>query len=81
MRVIATRRERRAVIAEVKYRFGIGKSVDIKTVCIQICRQIIGREEKQRGRVPGFGTNFQQALDDFQRSKASYRVSVRCHNL
>ena len=38
MRVIATRREWRAVIAEVKYRFGIGKSVDIKTVCIQIRR-------------------------------------------
>jgi hypothetical protein len=28
-----------------------------------------------------FGSNFQQALNYFQRSKASYRVSVCCHNL
>jgi hypothetical protein len=30
--------------------------------------------------VARFGTNFQQALNDFQRSKASHRVSVCCHN-
>lgn len=81
MRMVAARRERRAVISEVKCRFGIGKSVNIKTVCIQIRHQIIGREEKQRGRVARFGSNFQQALNYFQWSKASYRVSVCCHNL
>ena len=80
MRVVATRREWRAVIPEVKCGFGVGKSVNVKTVCVQIRHQIIGREEKQGGRVARFGTNFQQALNDFQRSKASHRVSVCCHN-
>lgn len=49
MRVVATRRERCAVISEVKCRFGFGKSEDIKSVCVKIRRQIIGREEKQGG--------------------------------
>jgi hypothetical protein len=31
--------------------------------------------------VARFGSNFQQALNYFQWSKASYRVSVCCHNL
>ena len=46
MRVIAPRRERRAVIPEVKYRFGVGKSVNVKSVCIKVRCHIIGREEK-----------------------------------
>ena len=34
MRVVAARRERRAVISEVKLSFCVGKSVNIKTVCV-----------------------------------------------
>ena len=34
MRVIAARRERRAVVSEVKLSFCVGKSVNIKTICI-----------------------------------------------
>ena len=80
MRAVAARRERGTVIAEVKLGVGVGKSVDIKSVCVQTRCQIIVRYEINNGRETRFGTNFQQALNDFQRSKASDRVSVSCHD-
>jgi hypothetical protein len=79
MRTVAAGSEWRAVISEVKSRFGIGKIVNVKSVCVQTRRQIIGRDEIYNGRETRFGTNFQQALYDFDWSKASHRVSVCCH--
>ena len=80
MRAVAARRERGAVITEVKLSFCVGKSVNVKSVCVQTRCQIIVRDEIYNGRETRFGTNFQQALNDFQWSKASNRVSVSCHD-
>lgn len=80
MRVVAAWGEWRAVISEMEFAFGVGKCVNVKTVGIEICRQIIGRKEKDGGSVTRFVANFQQALDHFQWSKTPYRVSVCCHS-
>src|SRR3982751_6804366 len=79
MRAVAAGCERSAVISEVKSRFSVRKIIDIKSVCVQTRRQIIGRDEINNRRETRIGTNFQQALDDFDWSKASHRVSVSCH--
>ena len=81
MGMVATGRNRCAVVSEMEFAIDFGKSENIEAVSIEARRQIIGRKQiNSRGKTC-FSTNFQQALDDFQRSKHANRVSVGCHCL
>ncbi len=79
MRVVATGSKRSAILSKTKRRFVIEKSVHVEAIGIQICRQIIGRTEKDGGRKSGIGANLKQTLDNFKRREHSHRVTVCCH--
>ena len=80
MSMAATRREWSAIASEVKFAFDFRKSENVEAVSIKTRRQIIGRKQIDSRRKTCFSTNFQQALDDFQRCEHAYRVSVGCHS-
>ena len=79
MGMVATGRNRCAVVPEMEFAFDFGKSENIEAVSVKARRQIIGRKQINSRSITCFSTNFQQALDDFQRSKHANRVSVGCH--
>ena len=79
MSMVATRRQGSAVIPKMKLCFGVAQGVYIEAESIEISRQIIGRHKIDGGSVTRFSADFQQALDHFQRGKASNRISVGCH--
>ena len=69
------------VLALFGFLAACGKNKNVEAVNVKARRQIIGRKQiNSRGKTC-FSTNFQQALDDFQRSKHANRVSVGCHDL
>ena len=65
MRMIAARSQRRAVVSIVKFRFGVGKSIDIKAVSVEIGGQVARGAEEDRRRITGLGAYLQQALNNF----------------
>lgn len=81
MGMTATRREWRAIIPEMELAFDFLKGEHVEAVSVKARRQIIGRKQIDSRRKTCFGTNLQQALDNFQGCEHSHRVSVGCHEL
>src|SRR6266487_6520166 len=79
MSMIAAWRQWSPVVSKMKPGFRLRECVNVKTKGIEVVCQIVGRKEIDGGTVARLTTNFQQALDHFQGSKTSNRISVGCH--
>ena len=67
------------IVPKVKFSFAARQGIYVEAIRIEIVCQIIGGKKIYGRRMTCFSTNFQQALNNFEWSKAANRISVCCH--